>query len=609
MIYESFHFLRPLWLLALLALPVLLWLAVRPSRDGGAWQRVIDPELMPHLLVEPPRGKQRRTALWSAAVWLVACLALAGPAWERVEEPLLESQQARALALSLSETMLAADLPPDRLTRARLKLADLIAESRDQHLGLVVYAGDAFTVAPLTDDGNTLLIQLDVLHPELVPVQGARPDLAIQRAAALLRDAGFPGGEIVLLGDSADSRAVEAAAAAASQGMRVSVLAFGTAEGAPVPLPEGGFRRDATGNMLLPRLDEAQLAAVARAGRGTYLMARNDRSDVLRLVGGSDATGRQGDGQRQMERYLDRGPWLALALLPFALVAWRRGMPLLILVFLLPHQAYAAAFADLWQRQDQQARTALDQGDHARARALASDPALRGAAAFRDQDFAAAADDFANGTGPSDRYNLGNALAMAGRYEDAIAAYEEALSLDPGMEDARANLDAVREWLEQQPQQPGESGESDDGEGEDEQESDPSEGEGEQGEPGDESEEEGDSGGQSGSDQSEGEDDQRSNDSGEQNDDSQSEQDMQAAETDQEMMDEASQALAREMEEAMQSQEEGEMTELDPAEREAEEQRQMVEQWLRRIPDDPGALLRRKFAVEHRRRQSEGGQP
>ncbi|HRQ63784.1 MAG TPA: tetratricopeptide repeat protein [Xanthomonadaceae bacterium] len=605
---EAFHFLRPLWLLGLAALPVLLWLGSRPARDVGDWRRVVDPDLLPYLVDDTAPRRRGRSWWWTAVVWTIACLALAGPAWERIEEPAMESAQARALVLSLSDTMLAGDLRPDRLTRARLKLADLIAESRGQHLGLVVYAGDAFTVAPLTDDGHVLAVQLDVLHPDLMPLQGARADLALHRAAALLRDAGFPGGEIVLLTDHADSRAIDAAAEVAAQGMRVSVLGFGTAEGAPIPRPEGGFRRDAAGNILLPRFDTAQLASLARAGRGTFLVARGDRSDVMHLVGGGSGPGREGETLRVVERYLDRGPWLALALLPLALVAWRRGLLLAAIVLLLPQPALAFGFRDLWQRQEQQAHAALEQGDHARARALAADPARRGSAAFREQDYEAAAMEFAAVEGASGRYNLGNALAMGGRYQEAIAAYEEALALDPGLDDARANLEAIREWLEQQPEQPGDGGQDDDDDKGDREEDTDAPSQGEEGEPEDSEDDGSKSEQQPGGDAAQDENDKQRDNAGPPDGESEDEQIAQAAEADQAMMDSAAEALARELDEAMQTQQEQEAAELDPADREAEEQRQMVEQWLRRVPDDPGALLRRKFAVEHRRRQAEGGQ-
>jgi Ca-activated chloride channel family protein len=609
MIPEGFHFLRPLWLLGLAALPLLFWLAARPARDLGAWRRVLDPELLPHLVLDSAQAR-RRSGPWLAALWVVACVALAGPAWERVQDPVVEPQQARVLVLSLSDSMLAADLAPNRLQRARMKLVDLIDASRGWQLGLLVYAGDAFTVAPLTDDPRTLLAQVDALHPDLMPVQGSRLDLALQRAAKLLRDAGFAGGDIVVLADGADSRAVAVAAELAREGVRTSLLGFGTAAGAPIPLAEGGFRRDAGGNLMLPRLDPAGLLAVAQAGRGRYLDARADRSDVDLLAAPPAARLGRGEGERVGERYLDRGPWLALLLLPLALLAWRRGaLAGLALLLALPFPADAFEFADLWQRREQRAHSALLAGEHARAAEWSSDPARRGAAAYRDGAFEAAIAAFRDAPGASGRYNLGNALAMAGRFDEAMAAYREALAIDPGLEDAQANLDAIRAWLERQPPpDAGESGQSGEshtggqGEGNDAPRDPASEAS---------SDPEREADGRSGTEGQPGETDEpRHGDAaGHSGDEALPPAEPQPA-GDGEDVAAAARSLAQELEAALADAEGpggGEV--IDAQEREAEEQRQMVEQWLRRVPDDPGALLRRKFAVEHRRRQAEGGAP
>jgi Ca-activated chloride channel family protein len=604
MIPEGFHFLRPLWLLALAGLPLLFWLAARPARDLGDWRRVLDPELLPHLVLDPGRERRRRSGPWLAALWVVACVALAGPAWERIQDPVVEPQQARVLILSLSDSMLAADLAPNRLQRARMKLADLIAASRGWQLGLLVYAGDAFTVAPLTDDPRTLLAQVDALHPDLMPVQGSRLDLALQRAANLLRDAGFAGGDLVVLADDADSRAVAVAAGLAREGMRTSLLGFGTVAGAPIPLAEGGFRRDAGGNLMLPRLDPARLHAVAQAGRGRYLEVRPDRSDVDLLAAPPAVRLGQGEGERVGERYLDRGPWLALLLLPLALIAWRRGaLAGLALLLALPLPADAYDLADLWQRREQRAHAALLAGEHARAAEWSSDPARRGAAAYRDGAFETAIEAFRDAPGASGRYNLGNALAMAGRFEEAIAAYREALAIDPGLEDAQANLDAIREWLERQPPQGADgSGEGAPGEGDD----------GRRDGAGDATsgrEAGAGSGAEAQPEQAEEHAPRPGDADGQPEDETLPPAEAQPA-TDGPDVAAAARALAQELEAALADAEGPAGSEaIDAAEREAEEQRQMVEQWLRRVPDDPGALLRRKFAVEHRRRQAEGGEP
>src|SRR5690606_4646247 len=123
--------------------------------DAGAWRRTIDVHLLPFLL-DRPHERARSGGVWlGALVWTLACIALAGPAWERESMPLFRNEAARVLALELAPTMLAADLKPSRLARARYKLNDILVASRDMQTALIGYAGDAFVAAPLTDDINT----------------------------------------------------------------------------------------------------------------------------------------------------------------------------------------------------------------------------------------------------------------------------------------------------------------------------------------------------------------------------------------------------------------------------------------------------------------------
>lgn len=440
------HFLRPWWWLALAPLPLMLWLLAR-SGGRAALARLVDATLLPHQVHEGGAGKRAALALFALA-WLLAVAALSGPAWRKTPAPLYVNGAARVVALSLSDDMLAEDLKPDRITRARFAVRDLLDSAGDARTALVAYAGAAFTVAPLTDDKQTVLNLLRALQPDVMPVPGNDAAAGIRRSVELLRQSHVEGGEIVLVTDTAGAAAVAEAKAAHAKSIRVDVLGVGTAQGAPVPQRGGGFANGPNGP-LMARLDDAALRAVAHAGGGRYAVLQPDGGGVAALPSPTVEAGRASRGQRA-QLWRDGGVWLLPALLILAALAFRRGWLVLLVMFLLPAgmpAARAATWESLFANRDQRAAQALQDGDAAQAQKLATTSGLRGAADYRLGDYAEAARAFAQGRDARSRYNLGNALAKQGEYAKAIAAYRSALQRDPEFADARANLDAVEGWL------------------------------------------------------------------------------------------------------------------------------------------------------------------
>jgi Ca-activated chloride channel family protein len=439
---QQFHFLRPLWLVALVALPLLFWFGMRRSSVPLELSRLVDAELLPHLLRGRAANRYMPAGLFAVG-WTLCALALAGPTWNRVAQPLYASRAAQVVAISLSQHMLSRDVAPSRLDRARYKVHDLLASNRDGLNALIGYAGEAFVVAPLTADANSLGDLLNAMSPDTMPVDGNDAALAIQRGAALIHDANVPGGSLVLITDQADAAADAAARVADAAGVRVSVLGVGTAQGGPIPQASGGFLRDEQDRIVMADRDDAALAALAAAGGGRYAPMTTDAGDIdalkseLRAGPSIAAAGQVGD------EWQDRGPWLLLPLLLVVAMAFRRGWLLLlplILLPMLPGRAEATDWRDLWQRPDQQAAQTLRQGGPAKqAQQLARDPAWRGAADYRAADYAAAAKTLQPLPGTNAAYNRGNALAKQGQYNEAIDAYQQALKIDP------ANADASRE--------------------------------------------------------------------------------------------------------------------------------------------------------------------
>ncbi|MEO8937238.1 MAG: VWA domain-containing protein [Burkholderiaceae bacterium] len=462
--HDTFHFIHPWWLLTLLPLGLLVVRAISGRDRANAWQNVVEARLMPLLQVGRSGRASPQIPWLLGAGWLIAALALADPTWERRPQPVFQSTAARVVILDLSTSMNADDLRPSRLVRARYKIEDVLAQATEGQTGLVAYAGAAFTVAPLTRDGNTIRSLLKVLEPDLMPKQGNRADLGLAKAGELLRQAGLTSGQVLLIADGVDPGRANATDRAAADlrrdGFTVSVLGIGKEAGAPSAAASGTRQRDASGNVLVSRLDAVALRSVATAGGGAYRTI-SDNGDSLRALlasGGSGQAVERTPVAAKAAAWKEQGPVLILFLLPLAALAFRRrwllGFTLAAAIAVPLQSAEAATWSDVWQRPDQQAAHALAGGDYAKAEqaaADANDPALRGSAAYRMGDYQRAQDAFSHARGADADYNRGNALARQGRYQDAVTAYDKSIAERPVNQDARANKAAVEALLKSQP--------------------------------------------------------------------------------------------------------------------------------------------------------------
>ena len=318
------HWLRPLWLLAL-PLAALPW--IRARRSAGPWTPVVDPQLAPFVLRRrgAQGGRNRRIA---ASLGLAVCLlALAGPAWRELPQPFGRGNDTLVVALDVSRSMLAADLTPSRLERARLKVKESLRRRAGGRTGLVAYSGHAFTVAPLTTDAATLLNLLDVLAPDIMPSRGSNVAAAIDRGRRLLEQADARQGRLLLLSDSAGGeRAIEAARKLRAGGHTLLVLGAATRDGAPVPDMRGGFLRAPGSGLVLSRPDEDALLRLAREGGGAFRRMTADNSDLEALLArGRPARIGAAPADMQAQRWRDEGPLLLVLLAPLAALAFRRG--------------------------------------------------------------------------------------------------------------------------------------------------------------------------------------------------------------------------------------------------------------------------------------------
>jgi Ca-activated chloride channel family protein len=573
-ILQDLHFLRPQWLWALLGLPLLAWWWRRRRRQRSIWREVVDPHLLAHLL-EGDAGIRARGTLWLGLLGAaIAVCALAGPSWQRSAQPLWQSRTPLVIALDLSSATLANDLPPSRLLQARAKIATLLRQRAGGQVGLVAFADDAYTVAPLTDDVDNVALFLDALAPDVMPVDGSHADRAIDWSARLLHQAGFDRGDILLLSDHADDATRRAAAAAARDGYRVSVLGLGSTAGAAY--------RDREGRIAETHLDVPSLRALATAGGGAYAPLAAGDGDLASLgVLDPQQAGATAARGEKTATWLDQGYWLLPPLLLLALFAFRRGgaLAVVFLCFYLPWQPAQAAGTEWWLRPDQQ--------QHARME--------HGVEAYRKNDFSGAEKNWSGLPGADAAYNRGNALAKAGDYDAAIAAYDEALRQQPGMEDAIANKRAVEAAKKRKPPSGQKQGNQNQKQ------------KGDQGKPQSGQNQSGQAG------QSDGQSSQHRNPQQAQPPQFSKPEDGQQAKPDKPTDTAAQRAADAAQRERMQralhqaKQGESQAQAMQHSESPAQRERRLAnEAWLRRVPDDPGGLLRAKFRLEYERRQQGG---
>ncbi len=577
---EQFHFLRPAWLLALIPLLLLLWQSLRQRHSSRSWQSVVDAELLPHLLSGKESIKGNRLWILSAICGFFGIVALAGPVWEKLPQPIFNQQSALVIALDLSRSMDVGDVKPSRLIRARHKIADILSRRKEGQTALVNYAADAFVVTPLTEDTHTISALLPSLGTDIMPAQGSRADKALIQALELFNNAGVAQGDVLLVSDGFSQRETEAMRQLleTNSSLRLSVLGVGTQEGGPIPLASGSFFKDKQGSIVIPRLNEKEMRGIVDIGGGSFQIIDTTDADIDALLDAMRDSAFEGSTRAsdlKADIWREQGPWLILMVIPLVVLVFRRGVIFLLPFLLLPlaPETKAIGWDELWQNANQRGNQAFQQGEHQSAAELFDKPEWKASSLYRAEDYEQALQYWEAGDSADAHYNRGNALAKLGRLEESISAYDQALQKNKSHEDAAFNKKQVEEQLKQQQQQQ-----------------------------------------QSEQDQKDqGQEDQGQEDQGQQNDSQQSSGDEGQSRQNQSVEPQSQQQAAK-PEEAdkgdLDQAEKAQSEESEPAQSPGETQQsldkqmseQATEQWLRKIPDDPGGLLRRKFLFQYRQR-------
>lgn len=620
--FSEFHFLRPEWFLALIPLAILLYITLRLFKQQSGWQSILANHLYRHVISQSGSVKRRPPMSLLALGWLLAVVALAGPTWEQLPQPVYQLNTGKVVLIDMSMSMRSTDVKPNRLQRAKFKAIDLINKISEGDIGLVAYSGDAFTISPLSSDAQNLTTLLPSLTPEIMPVQGSEPFLGLTAASDLLKNAGYVEGEILWITDGIEmAQVAEVRELINELPYRVSVLGVGTSDGAPIQLTDGDFLKDATGAIVIPKLNGRLLSGLAQATGGRYSSITPDDRDLDHLVGqalisretqqdeesDSENNGEQDDNFG--DKWDEAGPYLILLLIPLAAFGFRKGYITLVCMVLLvgtiqPNKAMALEWEDLWKTKNQQASEAFQAEDYENAANTFDDPLWKGTALYKNEQYEEALAEFSKVDGVDSLYNQGNALAKMGKLDEAIDAYEQVLAQQPNHQDAEANKALLEELKQQQEQNQQQNSEQNDQNSPDQQqENQQQDGQNQQSENSDEQSESQD--GQQQEQNQSNESQQNDQESENQQDPEQQQGDSEESNEQEETEEQQSESEQSEESESAQQTIQQAQESDEPLSDEEREQMQRMQNLLNKVPDDPAFLLKRKMMLENQQRRRE----
>ena len=575
-----FHFIRPWALLLIIPAAVLYWLYKKHGSSEQGWAAIIDPHLLNWIMPRSDKSKGlKHLPVMLLVFWIIASIALAGPTWKKTPQPVFSSKATQVVLLDLSLSMDSDDIKPSRLERAKFKIKDYLKLHHEGLTGLVVYAGDGFILSPLTSDKDTIENLLGAVSTKIMPILGSRPETGFEHAINLLDNTGLAQGKILWFTDGADQESLDRITDLLDgTPYQLNILAIGTEDGAPIKLSdEEGFLKDRNGNIVIPQLDYSNMVRFAETVNAVLTPVTVDNQDVELMAEASSIPTEAADKYNKFaDDWFDLGYWLIILLLPIVLLSFKHRSLLGCLCIMMfagfatpnvhaaqPNESVIENDAteigiieELFLNKDQQGKKLLDNDNATAAYNTFEDSRWKSLSAYRMGSYKAAeslldkipedslvADDY---------YNKANALALNGQYEEAISAYDQALQMEPSHEDAQYNKKIIEDLKQQQDQQ-------------------------------------------------QQQDQNQNGESEQQQDQQQQSQQENQQDSQQDSKEESSEQQNQQQQEEQQPQTQQSKQQLEDQFKE-EEKDQEMEQWLKRISDDPGGLLRRKMYREYQRR-------
>jgi Ca-activated chloride channel family protein len=420
------------------------------------------------------RGLVKLVAVLLVTLCLV--LAMARPRWGYHWREVKTQGVDIVVALDVSKSMMAADVPPNRLERAKRELIDLLGMLRGDRVGLVAFAGVGFMQCPLTVDYAAVRSFLGFLQPDLIPVGGTNIGDAIRVGLEGLKRGGSASSQAIILitdGEDLGGEGLKAAAEAKARGVRVYTIAIGSDEGAPIPEPGGGYKKDDSGQVIISKADTASLEQIAAATGGEFVKAVSGDMDLQRIYqqGIKTSLDDQEISESRQRIWYERFQWFLAAAIVLLVVNWflpeqRAAVAALALLFGLGFGGRTATAGDAEQGLEKYRAKDYSGAEDAFRSAEIDDPDdprhvyNRAVTQYRLKNYKDAIQGFDKAAAESStaspqlkdqaKFNKGNAQVGAGDLKGAAETFRNLLSENPKNDRAKANL----EWVERELQKP-----------------------------------------------------------------------------------------------------------------------------------------------------------
>jgi Ca-activated chloride channel family protein len=443
--WENLWFLRPQWLYAFIAIGFIAVLMLITFRSREEWKKSIAKPLLPYLTIKGTKKQFLLPKILILVLMSLMTFALAGPTWEKIERPGQKTEAVTVVLLDLSRSMMAEDIQPNRIERAKLKLKDYFDAKPNAKTALIAYAGTAHSVVPFSKDYKTITRQMEALRPDIMPVQGSNLHEALDLADSLLTGIIAPS-TIVVVTDNVSSEEVSRIAQSAVN-THIEVMAIATPNGGTIPSGRGVLK-DKEGNTVIPRLEVINLDQLEALENVNVITVTLDDSDVKILA----ARIRQNleftiDLENAEEEWKDFGFWLLIPILLIGSFWFRRGWKVhwmwLLLITIGCDEAGEFKIKDQFFTADQRGQLLYEKGEKEEAAATFQSGALKGHTYYEMGELENAAEAYSEDVSPHGFYNLGVVYTEMGDLEAAKQAFSTAYELDPEMQVASTNLQLV----------------------------------------------------------------------------------------------------------------------------------------------------------------------